>query len=53
VRKVRNLFWAAIGLALIALGFCASAEAFTQGNDRLTPLQSRIEQQKQRLSSWL
>jgi len=40
-----------IGLALIALGFCASAEAFTQGNDRLTPLQSRIEQQKQRLSS--
>ena len=40
-----------IGLALIALGFCASPEALAQSNDQLTPLQRRIEQQKQRLSS--
>ncbi|HEX3228633.1 MAG TPA: HEAT repeat domain-containing protein, partial [Pyrinomonadaceae bacterium] len=40
-----------IGLALIALGFCASAEATAQNNDQLTPLQRRIQQQKQRLSS--
>jgi len=40
-----------IGLALIALGFCASADATAQNNDQLTPLQRRIQQQKQRLSS--
>ena len=40
-----------IGVALTALGFCASAGALAQSNNQLTPLQRRIEQQKQRLSS--
>lgn len=40
-----------IGLALMALGFCASVEVFAQRGDQLTPLQRRIEQQKQRLTS--
>lgn len=39
-------------LATLAMfSLCASAPVFAQGNDRLTPLQRRIEQQKQRLSS--
>lgn len=38
-------------LALMALGLCASPNSFAQQNDRLTPLQRRIEQQKQRLTS--
>ncbi|HEU5235796.1 MAG TPA: hypothetical protein VFU37_01565, partial [Pyrinomonadaceae bacterium] len=37
--------------ALIVLAVFASVTAFGQSNDRLTPLQRRIEQQKQRLSS--
>ena len=40
-----------IGLVLIALGCCASAEPLAQSNDQLTPLQRRVAQQKQRLSS--
>lgn len=40
-----------IGLAFIAVGFCVTTEVFAQSNDPLTPLQRRIEQQKQRLSS--
>src|SRR4030095_7317534 len=40
-----------VGLALMALGFCASVEVFAQGTDQLTPRQRRIEQQKQRLTS--
>jgi HEAT repeat protein len=40
-----------VGLALVALGFCAGVEVFAQGNDQLTPRQRRIEQQKQRLTS--
>ena len=36
---------------LVVWAICASAPAFAQGNDQLTPLQRRIEQQKQRLSS--
>jgi HEAT repeat protein len=39
------------GLAVIVLGFCVSAEATAQSNEQLTPLQRRIAQQKQRLSS--
>jgi HEAT repeat protein len=39
-------------LATLAMfSISASAPVFAQGNDRLTPLQRRIEQQKQRLSS--
>lgn len=37
--------------ALIILAVIASVTAFGQSNDRLTPLQRRIEQQKQRLGS--
>jgi HEAT repeat protein len=37
--------------ALIVLALFACVTAFGQNNDRLTPLQRRIEQQKQRLSS--
>lgn len=40
-----------IVLALIALGLGAGSAAFGQEDSRLTPLQRRIEQQKQRLSS--
>jgi HEAT repeat protein len=49
--RISSLRGLRIGLALIALGFCASAEALAQSNDQLTPLQRRVEQQKQRLSS--
>ena len=38
-------------LTLMAFGLGAGAETFAQETDRLTPLQRRIEQQKQRLSS--
>jgi HEAT repeat protein len=38
-------------LVVVALGPCAGISAFGQGEPRLTPLQHRIEQQKQRLSS--
>lgn len=39
-------------LAMLAMfSISASAAVFAQGNDRLTPLQRRVEQQKQRLSS--
>jgi HEAT repeat protein len=38
-------------LAIIALSLSANVSVFAQGNDRLTPLQRRIEQQKQHLSS--
>src|SRR5215510_541031 len=37
--------------ALLVLPVLAGVTAFGQSNDRLTPLQRRIEQQKQRLSS--
>src|SRR4030095_10373401 len=40
-----------IGVALIALAFCAGGEVLAQSNDQLTPLQRKIEKQKQRLSS--
>ena len=49
--RIFSLKVSRIGLALIALGFCVSPEALAQSNDQLTPLQRRIEQQKQRLSS--
>ncbi|MGZ8845208.1 MAG: HEAT repeat domain-containing protein [Pyrinomonadaceae bacterium] len=39
-------------LAMLAMfSISASVPVFAQGNDRLTPLQRRVEQQKQRLSS--
>lgn len=38
-----------IGLALIVFGFCATGVS-AQANDQLTPLQRRVEQQKQRLN---
>ena len=49
--KLRTVGLLQLMLALIAVGSCASTETFAQGDDRLTPMQRRIEQQKQRLSS--
>lgn len=40
-----------VGLALMVLGLFAGVEVFAQGNVQSTPLQRRIEQQKQRLTS--
>ena len=49
--RILSLSGLRIGLALMALGFCASPEALAQSSDQLTPLQRRIAQQKQKLSS--
>ena len=51
ILRIFSLRGLRIGLALIVLGFCASAEALAQSNDQLTPLQRRVERQKPRLSS--
>jgi HEAT repeat protein len=40
-----------IFLVVLVLGLCAGISAFGQGEERLTPLQRRVEQQKRRLSS--
>ena len=48
--KLRNLVLTGVALVLMAFGLCAG-NASAQGDDRRTPLQRRIEQQKQRLSA--
>jgi HEAT repeat protein len=49
--NLRTTVLFSVALVIMSLGLSASSAAFAQGDDRLTPLQRQIEQQKQRLSS--
>jgi HEAT repeat protein len=40
-----------IGVVAVAIGWCCASPASAQGNDRLTPIQQRIQVQQRRLSS--